>query len=805
MFANHTPHQPQMCPVKDTIRHSCGQVRSAPQVSSPRSLSRATDETVAVIGRSDSRASRGCPHHSAKPRIQQAGGSCCVHSERDTPSDPGMVSNYEQAQQREFTVRHMLKKNRYVYNIREAPEEVMKMLVRQSGKCSNLNASVELSRKSIPAIRRELRKRLANALAAGTKEKAFAKQCGGDNRPRADELERLVAAYPGVVDWEAEPVQSGMNCDLWRAWHARHCEKCTATIVHRTCYFRLIDHFLRSGLQPPEDPAQASSLQSNNKRNRAYVNKWNKEKTRCRRAYDKWVQESEGLMSRQYDEEPEFYSPLLPVVRAKDKWRHARYGKEYKVRLCMDLKSSGYNDRLLDWPFRYRGLDAIAEEVNKGDWIAVLDISRFYLRLPGSVKLRAKQWFQDPDSYAGSTFDNNKISPAKLKFRQLLAVAFGVKSAPAWASLVSGELCRILQSFGVHVAGVYIDDILIRARTKEKCKQDMDVVARVAKALGIPLNEKTQGPAQKLPYLGVNIDTVDCVMTVTREHRLYAMSRLAEVLHQSTMTAKDMESLCGILTWIAFVFDPGRPRRNVMYRALARANKDGKEIEIRGELRAQLQWWLHALERNKVMASKFYTGQPDTPLVCSDASGDDGWGACVFGMHIVGPWPPHWRQSADSEVKPHMLYKELVPPVVTTLLLAPMLQAQVLCCALDNAGVAFSINRMSCGCERSLELMRPFADSVSRGQFSVIAGHAHRVHNSHTDALSHSLCDAVWTQVIKQARVRKTHRAELHFAVLDVKTRECYLATTSFTDPVLKRSINPDARGVKHGSSRGSR
>ena len=170
---------------------------------------------------------------------------------------------------------------------------------------------------------------------------------------------------------------------------------------------------------------------------------------------------------------PTFYSPLLPVVREKDRWRYDCTGAEYKVRLCLDLKCSGYNERLYDWPFRYRGLEAIAEAVQQDDWLAALDISRFYLRLPAGKNLREAQWFQDPCSYAGSTFDNDKRAPGRLKFRQLLAVAFGLKSAPAWASLVSGELCRIFQSFGIKVAGCYIDDILLRARSKAKLAADM--------------------------------------------------------------------------------------------------------------------------------------------------------------------------------------------------------------------------------------------------------------------------------------------------------------------------------------------
>ena len=176
------------------------------------------------------------------------------------------------------------------------------------------------------------------------------------------------------------------------------------------------------------------------------------------------------------------------------------------------------------------------------------------------------------------------------------------------------------------------------------------------------------------------------------------------------------------------------------------------------------------------MKSKFWDTQPNTPISTSDASGDDGWGACVMGLHIVGPWPSSWRQSTGSR-KVSMHFKELVPPTIASLLLGPMLDQHVLCAAIDNAGAAFSINSLSCSCEMSRELLKPLSDSLSRGSHALLAGHAHREHNSHADALSHPLNDDIWLQVLKSAMVSKRHRLELHFVVFDVRTA-CLLYTS---------------------------
>lgn len=218
-----------------------------------------------------------------------------------------------------------------------------------------------------------------------------------------------MAAFPGweQVDWGAHPAQSGIDAKIWHQNHVRHCPHCCESKIDDQCYFKLLHHWLRCGFDPPEkedfdlSKAQASV--------RAYVDNWLEERARCEVAFDKWRRDTSGLMSEPSAEWPETFFPMLPVVREKDKWKKDKFGTEYKVRLCLDFKLGGYNDMLLDWPFRYWNLDCVAENVKEGDWLGTLNISRFYLRLPAGKKLRRAQWFQDPASYGPSTHDNDRI------------------------------------------------------------------------------------------------------------------------------------------------------------------------------------------------------------------------------------------------------------------------------------------------------------------------------------------------------------------------------------------------------------
>ena len=225
-------------------------------------------------------------------------------------------------------------------------------------------------------------------------------------------------------------------------------------------------------------------------------------------------------------------------------------------------------------------------------------------------------------------------------------MAFGLKSAPAYAFVVSAEVKRILESFGVQVAGVYLDNFLIRGASRQECADNLAKAISILQALGIPSNEKTVGPRspeEGIVFLGVHIRTSDCSLTVTAEHRQYAVDRLESLLAKKTVSLKELESVSGVLSCIAQVFIPGRPRRNSLFAAIHRLKeRKANTLDIRGELRHQLHRWRSALRDNSIKASShFWISQPVTPLMCSDVSGEDGLGACACGVHVVGTQIDH--------------------------------------------------------------------------------------------------------------------------------------------------------------------
>ena len=69
-----------------------------------------------------------------------------------------------------------------------------------------------------------------------------------------------------------------------------------------------------------------------------------------------------------------------------------------------------------------------------------------------------------------------------------------------------------------------------------------------------------------------------------------------EAVHAHSVSLKQLESIAGIMAWITYVFVPGKPRRNVMYREIAKMKQDNtNKIAMSGPLRQQLLWWFTSL------------------------------------------------------------------------------------------------------------------------------------------------------------------------------------------------------------------
>ena len=701
-----------------------------------------------------------------------------------TPADtsnitPFMVDDYEPIAPLTTSLRALLRR-KSISHVKPATIAISRAMKKHLG-CTPLAFTGTFDSTTLSALQRKLRAALARNLAQGDDKAAFAKACGIDDRPRADDLEGMYATfpYPGSIDWSAPDVEFGLNIPMWRVYHQMHCRRnCTRHITDPQCYFSYLEFFLRTGFQSPDEPSKHRPPDS---LRRAHVDLWRENEEGCEQALRRWSSSEVSFLTPPTATPPRSCCGLLPVVKAKDLWklRMQRAAGPAKARLCLNLKSSGDNDTKASWMFRYLILQRVTEEVGQHDWLTVLDIDQFYMRLPAGRRMRARQWFQDPHSYAPSDKDNKRQHINLKRWRQLLALAFGWKTAPAFASTVSAEVARTLRALGIKVVGVFIDDILLASPSEEQAETDATLAKSVLKELNIPANNKQKGPCPPhtgVPFLGFHIRPIDCSIAITDEHRQYVIERLEAIVKAKNVSYKILESLAGSLTWLCEVMLRGRPRRANLYSALARS--DGSDIPIRGALSHTLHWWLNELKSPRAQLIRYWKVPPTRPLCQSDASGEDGWSACAMGLHFVGRWPKYMRQSTGTNPE-CMLFMEVLPVAVVAVVLAPFLHEKLMCATVDNAGAAFSINTFNCRHPATRRLMQIVVDAVSQHKFWLVAGHGRRHRNTHTDAMTHAISDALWKQVIPSADV-SSHAHTYHFAVMSTTTQRCFTAAITF-------------------------
>ena len=103
-----------------------------------------------------------------------------------------------------------------------------------------------------------------------------------------------------------------------------------------------------------------------------------------------------------------------------------------------------------------------------------------------------------------------------------------------------------------------------------------------------------------------------------------------------------------------------------------------------------------------------------------------------------------------------MLFKEMVPVTVTIALLAPVLREVVFGVAVDNTGVAFAVNKLTCRDRSTSGLLQQTASDLDRHGHTVLGAHVRRARNTHADDLSHALPREMWRRLslLQRAGVR---------------------------------------------------
>ena len=283
------------------------------------------------------------------------------------------------------------------------------------------------------------------------------------------------------------------------------------------------------------------------------------------------------------------------------------------------------------------------------------------------------------------------------------ALPFGLRSAPKLFTALADALLWILGQHGVQNAIHYLDDYLLLAPPgSSECGAALRNSLRVCAHLGVPIApHKVDGPANRLTFLGIKIDSQAGVVRLPEDKLCHVQSLISSWSGRKSCTKRELLSLIGHLQHACKVVRPGR----TFLRRMIDLSKIAKElhhhIRLNAAFRSDLQWWSLFLEGwNGVSLFTSLAAAVPAVTLTSDASGSWGCGAFTStGQWFKLQWPAVW-----AEV--HITAKELLPIVVACAVWGREWKGKAVRCRCDNAAVVAIIKSGASKHGLAMHLMR---------------------------------------------------------------------------------------------------
>ena len=204
---------------------------------------------------------------------------------------------------------------------------------------------------------------------------------------------------------------------------------------------------------------------------------------------------------------------------------------------------------------------------------------------------------------------------------------FGARFSPGIFHRLTQSVRRMMSRRGFHNVIVFLDDFLIVEPTLERCVLAQRVLITLLRSLGFDIAwDKVEGPAQKLIFLGIEIDTIQDLL-VLPEKKLQDFEQLVEsMLSLKRVSYKRLQALAGKLNWASAVVRGGRTYLRRILDLMKPIKQTRHKIKVTQGMKEDLLWW-----------SKFlwlFNGKSTIQYHCEQhvvyADGCDVDGACFY-------------------------------------------------------------------------------------------------------------------------------------------------------------------------------
>ncbi len=302
---------------------------------------------------------------------------------------------------------------------------------------------------------------------------------------------------------------------------------------------------------------------------------------------------------------PDIISALGAVPKkGSDRWR--------LIHDCSRPEGRAINDMAENEYFAYQTLDEALGLIHHEAYMAKVDLASAYR----SVKIH-------PDNYnltglAWTFADQNQES-----FLVDTRLPFGARLSPSIFNKLTQAVRSMMEVRGFQVVA-YLDDFFCIADTLEECQRAKHTLLVLLRQLGFAINyNKLEGPARKLVFLGVGIDSTNMVLSLETSKIRELQADLRYIKNKTRASKRALQSLAGKLNWACRVIYGGRIFLRRILDVIKNLKKQGHSARISGEILLDIEWWLDYLEEfNGTM--KILDDRPCSPVTidaCNHAAG----------------------------------------------------------------------------------------------------------------------------------------------------------------------------------------
>ena len=170
-----------------------------------------------------------------------------------------------------------------------------------------------------------------------------------------------------------------------------------------------------------------------------------------------------------------------------------------------------------------------------------------------------------------------------------ISVPFGARGSSCHVQRVAEAVVYMLRAQGIR-ATMYLDDLIVVAPDRATCQNQFQTTRELFATLGLPeAEEKTQNPARKVRWLGIDISAQHMTLTIPRD-KLQATIRLVnKCMKKVNITRKQLQSLLGKLLHLSKCVQPARIFVGRLLDALRSMRTN--TTPMTNEMQADLAWF----------------------------------------------------------------------------------------------------------------------------------------------------------------------------------------------------------------------